>query len=124
MRILILDDLQIRHDAYRKLYSNHELAHAYNYNDFVKYLNQGVWDYIHLDHDLGAGDNPDYYLDGFGKSREYTGQDAAKLVVQLDYQPKVIIHSINTVGANQIKQILQDYQIEVIMEPFNRVGGW
>ena len=122
MRILILDDLEIRHSAYKNIYVNHDLAHAYTYTQFATYLEQGIWDYIHLDHDLGSYENPDSYIDGFGISREYTGQDAAKLVCQLAYKPKVVVHFINPVGANQIKAILQDY--EVIMEPFNKVIGW
>ena len=119
MRVLILDDIQHRHNVFDTIYQGHQVAHAYLYTDFCDKLNQGTWDLVHLDHDLGDFvDNADTYVDGWGNIREYNGGHAAMRVCELDYLPKVIIHSVNPVGAKIMRQMLERRGVEVTWEPF------
>lgn len=120
MRILVLDDVELRHNVFDNIYQGHEVVHAYVYHSFVDKLKYyGPWDLIHLDHDLGDfPEVPDYYLDGWGKKQEYNGVHAAMRVCEMDNPPKVIIHSVNPVGSKSMLQMLERRGVEVTWEPF------
>jgi len=75
-----------------------------SYDEFVKYVNEfGIPDVIHFDHDLG--DN------------QPTGYDIAKFIVDCDLDGvntipdgfTFFIHSQNTTGAKNIKELLINY---------------
>lgn len=124
MRILVLDDSAERHNIFSKIYYRHEVVHTYTYHEFCIELDRGPWDLIHLDHDLGA-DSP--YIDGWGHTQEYNGGHAAMRICAMDYPPnKVIIHSLNTVGARGMLQALKRCGIDVSWEPFRDtiIYGW
>ncbi len=128
MRILILDDIQERHDAFDRIYQDHEVAHAYVYHSFCDKLKfDGPWDLIHLDHDLGDfPEVPDYYLDGWGKRHEYNGTHAAKKISELSDQQlpkKVIIHSLNPVGSKNMLNDLTRRGVDVTWQPFDEGQG-
>jgi hypothetical protein len=118
MRILILDDVEHRHNVFDDIYQGHEVIHAYTYSDFWEKLVEGIWDLIHLDHDLGDAVNADTYVDGWGYVREYNGGHAAMRVCEMDNPPKVIIHSVNPVGSKTMFQMLERRGVEVTWEPF------
>jgi len=122
VRVLILDDIEHRHSFFDALYQGHEVVHAYLYSDFLRKLNQGVWDIVHLDHDLGDFVNKaDTYVDGWGNIHEYNGQHATMRVCELpdSLLPKrVIIHSVNPIGAKAMRQMLERRGVEVKWEPF------
>lgn len=122
MRILILDDVKYRHDVYDKLYGDDDVFHSYTFSDFLSKLDNGPWDLIHLDHDLGDFvDNPDLYTDGWGKIREYNGTDASDRICNLpdNKLPKrIVVHSINPVGARRMVDMLKHRGIPTIWEPF------
>lgn len=123
MRILILDDVKSRHDAFDRIYSGDTVVHAYRYMEFLEHLKDGVWDLIHLDHDLGDFvDNPDTYVDGWGNVCEYNGAHASMRVCEMDDPPPVIVHSINPVGAKVIVDNLKRRGISVVWEPFGEVS--
>ena len=119
MRILILDDEQIRHDDLGALYAGHEVVHTSTYSQFVRELESGSpWDLIHLDHDLGPGDS---YLDGWGDMQFFTGQHAAIRVCELsdDRLPvEVIVHSVNPLGANNMVTDLKSRKVNVTWQPY------
>ena len=103
MKILILDDIQYRLDVIAARYPNDDVVTCTNYSDCIKLLRDNKFDLIHLDHDLDEfQDNPDTYIDGWGKVRFYNGYDVVKFILgQLnqDNRPKqAIIHSINVKG--------------------------
>lgn len=122
MRILVLDDIKYRHDIYDKIYSDDEVVHSYTYHDFINHLNNGPWDLVHLDHDLGEFvDNADCYTDGWGKVREYNGTHASYAISDMDdskLPKRIIIHSINSIGARRMVDILQRRGIPTTWEPF------
>ena len=119
MRVLVLDDIEHRHNIFDTIYQGHEVVHAYLYTGFCNKLIQGVWDLVHLDHDLSDFvDNADTYVDGWGNIRAYNGGHAAMRVCELENPPKVIIHSVNPVGAKIMRQMLERAGVEVTWEPF------
>lgn len=123
MKILILDDMKVRHDTFDSRYIGSQIDHAYSYSDFLKFLvDESPYDLIMLDHDLGDFyKDYDYYYDGWGSKREYNGQHAAIKVTNLpdELLPKqVIIQSVNTVGAQAIFNIIDNRGIKVKLEPF------
>lgn len=133
MRILVLDDMKLRHDAFDSIYESHEVRHAYTYTEFMFMLTDGApWDVLHLDHDLGDEVvDCDTYVDGWGHRCEFNGQHAVLRVCELreDQMPKtaVIIHSINPSGAAAMKQLLTrrvsmlpaEVQFRVVWQPFD-----
>ena len=98
MNILILDDQEFRHDGFREAYKDLAvtLFHAYSYNEATQLLDNEVFDYIWLDHDLGT---------------EKDGKDAARYIALLPKEklPRcVYIHSANWSGAREMKAILNE----------------
>ena len=122
MRILILDDEQVRLDDLTKFYSGHEVVNTTSYSEFVRELeSSSPWDLIHLDHDLGPGDS---YLDGWGNMQFFTGQHAALRVCELhDHQlpGEVIVHSVNPLGAQNMVSDLKSRKVRVTWRPYNQM---
>ena len=123
MRILILDDEQVRHDAFAEFYGGHEVVHVETYSQFVRELESGSpWDLIHLDHDLGPGDS---YLDGWGGMQFFTGQHAAIRVCELHDERlpgEVIVHSVNPLGANNMVSDLKSRKVSVTWRPYTQMN--
>lgn len=122
MKVLVLDDIKHRHDVFDRVYYDDQVVHCYRYHDFCDKLeNDGPWDIVHLDHDLGDFvDDADTYYDGWGRKQEYNGQHAAAQVCEMDKPPpRIIIHSVNPVGARAMLQMIQRRGIPVTWEPFD-----
>jgi hypothetical protein len=118
MNILILDDLNYRHETFKRVYSGHNVVSVTKFSQFVEQL-ANDWDLIHLDHDLGDFTNADTYVDGWGNLREYDGCHAAKSICELDKYPnKVIVHSINASCSPVMVKMLQRVGIDSCWEPF------
>lgn len=90
-----------------------------NYNEFVKTIEEkGVPELISFDHDLAHEHYaPEEHWDNYDtwvvaqNFREKTGHDAAKWLVDYCKQfnvplPKCVIHSMNPVGCENIKRVL------------------
>lgn len=134
VKILILDDNRARHDAFDTIYEGHTLRHAYTYTEFLFLLHDGQpWDAIFLDHDLGdLVDEPDTYIDGWGKKREYSGAHAALRIAEMpdDKLPKraIVIQSVNPDGAKMMMTTLKKrveklpQPIPVVWQPFGETN--
>lgn len=125
MRILVLDDMKVRHEAFVRFYEGHDVVSTFTYRQFLICLNTQEWDLIHLDHDLGDDRDADWYVDGWGKKREYNGMHAAMRICELDEskRPKqVIVHSVNNVGAPGMVQMLRKAGVDTKWEPFGEVS--
>lgn len=84
MRILFVDDEEMRHAAFRRAFSEDDRKHVYTVDDAIHALADEVFDLVYLDHDLN-----DYHLDGM---------DIVKSMCALpeDLRPKeVVVHSCN-----------------------------
>lgn len=86
-----------------------------NYDDFVDIVSSNFdeVEFISFDHDISS-----YRKDDFGKDIEMTGKDAADFVVNycMDNNkqlPDWFVHSDNTGGNKNIRQLLLNYMFRV-----------
>lgn len=118
MKILILDDDQLRHDGFKQELIGHTLEHTYTSKECIESLKNNDYDLVLLDHDLGG----QVYVE----SGENTGWEVAEwLSKNLDKKPdNVIIHSYNVVGAKNMMNILEDSKyIPFSKELFDNING-
>lgn len=115
MKVLFIDDEVYRYE--RMIETHHLEPTAVHVDTALKaidaIIDDGPWDVIYFDHDLATFVQDPY-------KREITGNDVAKLLVRQDWKPsKVFVHSTNPVGANNIKNTLNDAGIfPVYVYPF------
>ena len=126
MRILALDDVKERHDAFRAWHERDEVRSVYYYRDFLIAIEEGPWDLVYLDHDLGDEvEGADTFVDGWGKTREYDGTHAALRLCEQTakgkFSGRVIIVSHNKDGAKSMRTDLQRSGIDVVWEPFGEL---
>lgn len=104
MRILVVDDEEVRHDRFRLAFAGHEVVHARSYAEARRALSDGPYDLIQLDHDL-----MDFHVVD-GVRYERTGQDVARLIAEMPsrmWPGAVVVHSWNSAGAASICSILR-----------------
>ena len=118
MKILVLDDDDVRHEAFKFAYWKYDLHQARTHDEAVALLEKhSPYDRVFLDHDL----NDHQYI-----SRERTGLDTAAFITNLprDKHPKeVIVHSWNPDGAKYMVQRLHDGDIRTIRWLFSSNVG-
>jgi len=95
MKILILEDSSSRIDHFMEKFSDHDLTITESAFDAVVYLEEEIFDYIFLDHDLGTENGCGADVAVFLASGATPNIDAI-----------TIIHSWNTVAANAMRSIL------------------
>lgn len=108
MKILILDDEEIRHQCFAQMLgSEHELWHAYTPEQFFRQLRRvEKFDVVSFDHDLG---------------RAMDGDDCAKEMLRLPddrWPDQCWVHSWNPVGAERIMRTLMASGIPTLRRPF------
>jgi hypothetical protein len=114
MKVLFIDDEVFRFD---RMIETHNLeSTAVHVDNAIKAIDaivdDGPWDVIFFDHDLATFVQDPY-------KREITGNDVAKVLIRQDWKPKqVVVHSTNSVGANNIFNTLNDVDIPVTVCPF------
>jgi hypothetical protein len=140
MRILILDDLSVRHERFRAILNSHDLVHIWTYDDAVAALRGSDFDMACFDHDLGDLDkggegvevDSDHFKLKYLPSTVSTGYgthylNGADLCFWLYKNParcppKVLIHSRNVVGAGNMKAYLEAIQgVSIRVLPFEAV---
>lgn len=124
--ILILDDNKARHDGFKALLPDKEFVHAYTHSEAVLSLTLDKFEALFLDHDLAEGEAKKRadYVQGFNsEGRRYlTGQDfCAALRDELHLCPlKVLIHSWNGWGAENMARILNEFngnKFKILAQP-------
>ena len=106
MRILILEDRKERQKAFRQCLIGAVVEIYETIGPVISKLKTENWDYLFLDHDLGGK----AFIQSGGL--EETGWDVAVwLSKNVDRQPENIIHSFNTVGAQNMKSLLPKAQV-------------
>ena len=105
MKVFVLEDMQDRQEAFREKFKGYEkLTICDNVDDSKQILLDDYYDLICLDHDLGG--------EAFIDSNYYnTGYTLAKFILENNIKSKVVIHSLNPVGAKNIKFILPKAEI-------------
>lgn len=108
MKILILDDERLRHDAFERAYSNHEVWHAYTPEQFRRICTNNHFDVISFDHDLGG---------------QETGLHLARWLLTQERWPKqAVVHSWNPTGGRAIFDLLHQAGVPVQHKPFAQGG--
>lgn len=113
MRILILDDDDMRHNYFRRELANHEVVHAHTYDEACDALSsQDRFDTVFLDHDLNFEQYRSVQKCDDGYEVELDGKDAAHYLVGRVPQEKrpgqIVVHSWNETGAREMVAILKD----------------
>jgi hypothetical protein len=103
--MLILDDNEFRHKQFKKKFHYLKLTHVYTAEECIDKLKENNYDYISLDHDLGGTT--------IVESGDGTGYEVAKWINEnLDYKPKIYVHSLNPIGRDNIINVLKDFNVE------------
>lgn len=109
MRLLVLDDDPIRHDAFRNRHEKRFEVHSvYDADGAIEALKRFHFDVATLDHDLGTG-----YPDG--------SQFVDMMLTQVPperWPQSVMVHSHNPVGALRMTERLRDAGIPSRRAPF------
>jgi hypothetical protein len=111
----------------RKNGKHYNIHWVLKYEQFVKWIELfGLPDAISFDHDLADEHyTPEYFWNNYDESKKFqewrgqnyqekTGMDCAKWLVDycMDNKnklPKIFVHSANPVGADNIKELLDNY---------------
>lgn len=117
LNILILEDSSERNNWFGKKLIGNAVDFAYTASQANKFLQEKEYDVIFLDHDLAE----EHYVAMHAVVDTEligTGVDTAKFIVENSSSPKaqIIVHSLNTVGSQNIFAILKDagYNVERI----------
>lgn len=131
MRILILDDMQVRHDGFQIILKGHELFHALTFEEAQTIMSvqaaQGTpVEMCCLDRDLNAAKGASSFSNpATGATEYYTGEHFAYWLGRQDFCPKkILIHSWNETGAAKMKSSLEKVAgIEIQIKPYKPPPG-
>ena len=103
LKILILEDSPERIRIFKEKLSKKHDIYFFNQVEEAKRAieSQGPFDVIFLDHDL----DHQIYVDS---DEENTGYQLAKYIANKNISAKVIIHTMNTIGADRMLEVLPD----------------
>jgi CheY-like chemotaxis protein len=105
MRILFFDDNDFRHKRMKANSIGFNVTYVFNARDCIAALQKEEFDLLMLDHDMDRNKQGQILED------EEDGRFVTRWMATEGLQHKgasVIIHSLNPVGANQMKKILDD----------------
>ena len=96
MKVFLLEDDVLRIKWFKEKLKNHELTVVSNAGEAIYILSKSDYGIIFLDHDLEgkAYVNSSYHNTGF---------TVAKYLKDVERKSRVIVHSLNPVGARNIK---------------------
>ena len=119
MRFLVVDDMQVRHDEFRRILSGGDVVHAYNVREAALQIQEDLrgerkFTTIFLDHDIESGTDQ---------------RDVIELVHWIVETPWILeqlkadgtnffIHSWNNHGAQNMKALLEQAGFLVRVRPF------
>lgn len=112
MRLLFLDDMQSRHNIIASKFKNDihsSIDHVYTVDECIEKIKIGGYDVWSFDHDLGRGDKNDgIAVINFIKNN----------IENISMPSMIIIHSANSVGSINMKNMLKDVNIHAELMPF------
>ena len=111
MRILILEDTEERIHKFKQKLQGNLVKITDKPKECIEWLrNDGPWDYIFLDHDMGPV---------FSQPGEGTGWEVAKWIADNpQYCPtRVFLHTMNNVGAAAMMRTLGDANLRATYIP-------
>jgi len=121
MRILVLDDMEERHELFHPLHKSNKniVIHTYRYEDCIMELKStpDAFDAIFLDHDLSL----EAIMCDPNTIEEKTGTDVAKWIAS-NMDPEtcgtIICHSMNPHGRLNMFKILYEAGFQAVNLPF------
>jgi hypothetical protein len=114
MKILFLDDDQVRHEKFHRQAIGHQVDHVWTADNAITKLGKGTYDLVYLDHDLDATLN-NQMVDDIEDGRfvvRWIAANAAGFG-----ETRFIIHSLNTEAAGQMHDILTDVGLKATIFP-------
>lgn len=124
MNILVLDDMEIRHKGFKKIFAgtSHRLFHAYSFNDAQHIILNNKIEMACLDHDLGDEDpeTASFYYDDYGNRRFYNGAHFAFWLSNQEgcIPSRIVIHSHNPKGAKRMEAYLRPHVQMILVREF------
>jgi hypothetical protein len=128
MRVLTLDDMEIRQQAFRRWFLIDTHDEAFTAPDAIKLLENFDYDVVMLDHDLaeehyltvseGLSEGP---LDGVPEYKPGTGMDVVDYIINMPEErrpKKVIVHSWNPSRSQEMYNRLRDAGFNTWKIPF------
>ena len=111
MNILVIDDDVARHEWFTARYEKHRIAPATTVDEAKGIIEWDDYDVAFFDHDLGDG----------GSMIEL-----ARWILEKGFlkHTKIIVHSMNSVGANNIVAELSYGGLDAIAFPYSRREEW
>ena len=118
MRILFLDDMEARHEAFAEYAREHGFLvdHAYTAEQAIKMLGRG-FPYVGacLDHDLADEHYAAPYVSPSMGGTAHSGRAVARWIAEKGRPRHVLVHSFNPDGAQAIVGILTEKPSEVLV---------
>ena len=111
MNILVIDDDKVRQDWFAERYEKHGIAPAKTVEDAKGIIEWDDYDVAFLDHDLGDG----------GSMVELVRWIVAEGYLK---NTKIVVHSMNSVGASNIVAELSYGGLDAIAFPYSRREEW
>lgn len=100
MKILFLDDMEIRHKTFAKKFKGNDITFVKTAKEAIDVLSKDLeWDLICLDHDLG---NRIF----ISSNDENSGYQVAKFLEDKNLKCEIVIHSCNPIGAKNMMRCL------------------
>jgi CheY-like chemotaxis protein len=106
MRILVLEDQQVRIDSFRVGLAKHDVTYTDKAQEAIELIKRRNYDLIFLDNDLGDGNGEGLEVATYLQSRYKKSKR----------QPIIVIHSWNVVASNKINSKLP----RAVQVPFNK----
>jgi CheY-like chemotaxis protein len=108
MRVLVLDDTDMRHEVFSERHKSDEVWHAYTHEAAVDILSSSQrFDRVYLDHDLRA---------------QESGHDTAKFIAERLMERlrpiMVVVHTTNPCEGDKMVKVLKDLGVSAQYEPF------
>ena len=121
MKIFILDDQEVRHQAFIERYAGHWLVRAYTVDEAILKLADGPYDLAFFDHDLGDY-REEQCADGSSIRRERTGLDVVEHLLERippsKWPREVVVHSWNGSRGQLMTTLLQTNGVSAVYRPF------
>lgn len=107
MRLLILDDDQMRHASFAERLAAHDVDHVDSAAEAIRAMQSRPYDVVLLDHDLAPGDG--------------SGSDVVRWMEGAHWhrRPAVLVHSLNPYHAPRMVRALEHAGYTVTREPFD-----
>ena len=117
MKILFLDDMKARHDAFDDYAKGHDVSHAWTAEDAIRMLASESFDAASLDHDLADEHYSAPYASPAMGGTAHSGRAVAREIARAGAPMRVMVHSFNPDGSREMCQILKGH-VEIYKAPF------